>query len=432
MSFSLLPETELQSLWHEVNTTISRWWDDDVRTALEKDVRDPVKNAIWYSDEEHRKKEIRSTGNDDWTLLFLPKPYLSAAGSESAFPEMYCWDTYFINRGLMLHERADLIRNHLVNQLFLIEQYGMVLNGNRTFYRTRSQTPLLAVDIWSYYQSTREIDLLYVAYPLLKKEYLHYWNADHHRTPSGLATNRDLGDTELRPELAAEAEIHDFSPCFEGDVRNCNPVQTNCALVRYADTLALIADALGRHEDVTVWKTDARVRRDRINDLCWNDEKQFYFDYHYIRGEQLPYWSLSGYWPLWADVATEKQARGMVGNLARFEQPAGLAQTDQRYPSPHPEFEWVQFQYPAGWPPIHMIIVEALDRYGYTGEARRIAGKYLSVMMRTYSHTGKLWEKYNVVEGNLSFPKERYRVPPMHGWSSAAVVVLGDYLFTNK
>jgi hypothetical protein len=59
---------------------------------------------------------------------------------------------------------------------------------------------------------------------LKKQEYHDYWCAPHHQTPTGLATNRDLADpalgndylaqfglsaTRLRPELAAEAEVHE-------------------------------------------------------------------------------------------------------------------------------------------------------------------------------------------------------------------------------
>lgn len=422
----------LKNEWTVLDREIRSWWDSDIRKAHEEEIRDPESNRIWYSDEEHKAKEARKESPIEGTLLFLPYPYISSAGSETAFPEMYCWDIYFINRGLLLHERYDIIRNHLKNHLFMIDRFGMVLNGNRTYYRTRSQTPLLAADIWRYYQATKDMDMLYTAYPLLKKEYLHYWNAEHHKTPTGLATNRDLGDPELRPELAAEAEIHDFSPCFDGDVRNCNPLQTNCALVRYADVLSLIAHTLHRPDEEMLWKSDAQTRRNLINKLCWSDAHKFYFDYNYIESRRLPYWSLSAYWTLWADIASDEQAKSLVKHLARFEQPYGLAQTDQQYPSPHPEFEWVQFEYPSGWPPMQMMVVDSLLRYGYADEAKRIARNYLQLILEQYRLTGKLWEKYNVVDGNLEFPKERYTVPPFHGWTSAAVVVFGDLLFKTS
>ena len=50
-------------------------------------------------------------------------------------------------------------------------------------------------------------------------------------------------------------------------------------------------------------------------------------------------------------------------------------------------------------------------------------------MMTEFARTGKLWEKYNVVTGTHEVPLERYPTPAHHGWTSAAVAVLGDYLY---
>jgi len=36
--------------------------------------------------------------------------------------------------GLAAHGRWDLIRNHILNQLFVIERYSFLLTGNRVYY----------------------------------------------------------------------------------------------------------------------------------------------------------------------------------------------------------------------------------------------------------------------------------------------------------
>jgi len=161
----------------------------------------------------------------------------------------------------------------------------------------------------------------------------------------------------------------------------------------------------------------------------FGDNLGFFFDYHVPRRQRLPYWSLCGYWPLWAGIASQDQAERMVKNLDRFAQPHGLAQTDIAYPSPHPEFEWVQWSHPAGWPTMQIIVVESLIKYGFEEKAQEIAQTYLTLILNLYQQTGELWEKYNVVKGNLEFPVERYTVPPMHGWTSATVVLFGKQIF---
>jgi alpha,alpha-trehalase len=132
---------------------------------------------------------------------------------------------------------------------------------------------------------------------------------------------------------------------------------------------------------------------------------------------------------MWAGVATKAQAQDMVQNLKRFEHTYGLVQTDRSYPSPHPEYTALQWDYPYGWPPSQIIVIDALEAYGYEAEARRIARKFVNLQLDLFRTTGKLWEKYNVVEGNLELPRERYPSVPMHGWSSASLAYLGNMLF---
>ena len=357
---------------------------------------------------------------------------------------MYCWDVYFTNLALAAHDRYDIIRNHILNQLFMIERYGMVLNGNRTYYLGRSQTPVHPLSVRLYFEYTQDRDFIARAFSVLKREYTGYWMADHHQTPTGLATNRDLTDPEifkgdpgrfglshnrLRPELAAEAESLDFTAIYDGDIRKCNPLMTNCTLVCYAKMLSWMAQEIGWHEESMKWDQEADEQAEKIREYCWNEEKGFFFEFQYKEKAQLPFWSLAAYWAMWTGVATEEQAYKMVQNLDRFEQAFGLPQTDRIYPSPHPEFKALQWDYPNGWPPSQIVVIDALEAYGYHEEAKRLAHKYLELQLNVYEQTGKLWEKYNVVEGSISLPRERYPVVPLHGWSSASVVYLGRKLF---
>jgi alpha,alpha-trehalase len=421
----------LRARWEKADRLIRGWWDGDVRQAREEEICDPRANEVWFVDDEHRAREGVGAAAEARTLLYLPHPYVSAGGSEAAFPEMYCWDIPFINRALLLHGRRDIVRNHFLNQLFMIERYGMVLTGNRTYYLTRSQTPLLADSVVQYCKQEPDPDLLMVAYPRLKQEYEGYWTAPHHRTPTGLATHRDSGDTRLRPELAAEAESLDFTPIYDGDVRNCVPLQLNCALVRYEQSLAWIAETLHCQAEAEQWVKRAEQRRELIREYCWDNALGFYFEYDYVRALRLPYWSLTAYWTLWAGVATAQEAARLVGHLRRFDYPFGLTQTDVAYTSPHPEFTWLQWGYPSAWAPSQMIVVDGLDRYGFSREAEHVAERYLGCLLGEYERTGKFWEKYNGVDGTSRVPRERTPNVPLHGWTTAAVVWLGHRLFLS-
>lgn len=400
--------TDMQRLWRDLDAQIRGWWDSDVRTAHEPDVR----------------------SDPDGTLLYLPHPYLTPGGSGSAFPEMYGWDTYFINLGLLAHGRSWSVRQHIRNQLFMISRYGKVLNGNRSYYLSRSQTPLLAESLFRLCEQHFDPGLVMQAYPLLKLEFETYWSDEGHTTPTGLTTAYDSGDPHHRPELAAEAETGlDFCAIYGGDVRRCVPLILNCALSRTLTVLAWAAQRLHLEEDAAHWRDEEAARRERIRTLCWDEEAGFFLEYDFVSGERLPYRSLCAYWTLWAGVASAAQAERLVARLPDFEARYGLAFTDRVYPSPHPEFSALQWQHPAGWPPLHLIVVDGLMRYGYRAEARRVAQTFLAGMLTTYAATGQLWEKYNVLTGSPELPLERYPTPPLHGWSSAAAVILGRVLY---
>lgn len=404
---------DLAAVWPGFEKTIRSWWKADLHTA--------------------REAAIRGDGAE--TLLYLPFPYSSAGGSEAAYPEMYGWDTYFIIRAMLDYGLTDVVREHILNQLFMIERYGFVLNGNRTYYLGRSQPPLHADMILRYIDATGDENLALRAYPLLRTEMLEYWGAEHHMSPIGLHTNCDIltrGPTDewLSPELAAEAETGlDFSAIFEGDVRKFVPLITNCAIIRYLEVLEILASRLHLPE-AEQWGTMRNERCDQVRACCWDEAAGFFFEYNFAEQRRGEAWSLCGFLPLWAGFATEHEAARVVEHLPRFQQPYGLAQTDRHLPSPHPKLPNVQWNYPAGWPPFQVLVSESLRAYGFTDEARACDIAWLHGCHGLFERTGYLYEKYNVVENTNRVPMERSDMaPPFHGWSSASCLLAGRALF---
>lgn len=397
----------LHAQWQTLDSLIASQWDGDLHTANEDDLRKD------------------SSG----TLLFLPHPFSSLAGYTTTFPEMSAWDTHFINLALLEHGRYDLVLNHILNYLFEIERYGFMPNGNRTSSNTRSQTPVFPNSIWSYYQATGQRDILYRAYPSLKRLFQ-------------ILTDREREDTSTIPQPVTKPgsvypgkpdTSNDFASLFNRDIRQGTSLITNCALVQYARVLSWMAQELGERTEALRWQMEAKERAQHIQDLYWNEEAGFFFEYDYEKQQQLPYWSLSAYWTLWAAIATEEQSERLAAHLARFEQPYGLTITDQQYANPHAQFAWVQSGYPAGWAPLHIITVNGLDAYGHHEEARRVAEKFVTLLLKVFQQSENLYEKYNVVDGNIQLPTEHNEeVPALPGRTSAAAVILGRRVFTDR
>ena len=83
----------------------------------------------------------------------MPEKYVVPGGR---FNEMYGWDSYFIIRGLLRAGRVDLARDMVDNFFFEIENYGAMLNANRTYYLTRSQPPFVSSMFMDVYQALQK------------------------------------------------------------------------------------------------------------------------------------------------------------------------------------------------------------------------------------------------------------------------------------
>ncbi|MEE7547848.1 alpha,alpha-trehalase, partial [Xanthomonas sp. Kuri4-1] len=104
------------------------------------------------------------------SLLALPHPYVVPGGR---FREVYYWDSYFTMLGLVESGETERSRQMLDNFAYLIDTYGHIPNGNRSYYLSRSQPPFFSYMVEL--QARVEGDAAYRRYlPQLQKEYA-YW-----------------------------------------------------------------------------------------------------------------------------------------------------------------------------------------------------------------------------------------------------------------
>ena len=91
---------------------------------------------IWPVLKRNPDKEVEGS-----SLLPLPNPYIVQSGR---FREIYYWDSYFTMLGLKESGEIKTIRDMLGNFAYLIETYGHIPNGNRSYYLGRSQPPFFS------------------------------------------------------------------------------------------------------------------------------------------------------------------------------------------------------------------------------------------------------------------------------------------------
>jgi alpha,alpha-trehalase len=144
----------------------------------------------------HRLGEIDTAKIQPPGLLYLENKYVVPGGR---FNEMYGWDSYFIIRGLLRSGRIELARGMVDNFFFEIENYGAMLNANRTYYLTRSQPPFLSsmfVEVYDAVAKSGHADPVWLtkAYADLEKDY-EMWNRDPHVAgDTGLSRYYDFGE----------------------------------------------------------------------------------------------------------------------------------------------------------------------------------------------------------------------------------------------
>ena len=143
-------------------------------------------------------------------LLYLANRYVVPGGR---FNEMYGWDSYFIIRGLIEDKRLELARGMIENFFFEIENYGTVLNANRTYFLTRSQPPFLTSMIVEVYDAEKaagkdDRELLEKGYRWASKDY-EMWNREPHLAGNtGLARYFDFGSGPAPESLKDETDFY--------------------------------------------------------------------------------------------------------------------------------------------------------------------------------------------------------------------------------
>src|ERR1019366_2583277 len=104
------------------------------------------------------------------SLINLPESYIVPGGR---FREIYYWDSYFTMLGLQVSGRIDMIQDMINNFSYLIDLYGYIPNGNRTYFVGRSQPPFFSCMI-KLLAEEKGLEIVREYLPRLEKEY-NFW-----------------------------------------------------------------------------------------------------------------------------------------------------------------------------------------------------------------------------------------------------------------
>ncbi|KAJ1719396.1 hypothetical protein LPJ53_005839 [Coemansia erecta] len=165
------------------------------------DITDPVLRGYGMSLHNQwktlgRKRDTSFLCNGCESSLLPVKNTFIAAGSNSS-REFHYWNTYYVELGLLKSGLFKTARGVLQNLLDSIEQYGFVPSGGRIYYTDRTEPPLLALMVKTYYEATNDLAFVAEALPLLKKEHA-FW--DEYRSVNVTYTRKATGSALSRRE----------------------------------------------------------------------------------------------------------------------------------------------------------------------------------------------------------------------------------------
>ena len=415
------------------------------------------------------------------------------------FNEMYGWDSYFEALGLLEDGRVNLAKTMVDNFVYEINHYGKILNANRTYYLTRSQPPFLTSMALAVYDhllhSAEHKEWLKRVFLAAIKEYNHVWMGEKRLTQTGLSRYYGEGigqppEVELghfdylyakyAKKLAMDAKLlqesyksralivpeldefftHDRSMRESGHDKtyrwddNCADfvnVDLNSLLYKFeidiADTIKKeFNDALKTDQNnievSSVWYGRASKRKDLMNKYLWSQEYGVFFDYNFVKKNRKKFMSSVALYPLWAGLATEKQAKSIVEKaIPAIEMPGGIVGSTEtsrgEITESRPARQW---DFPNGWAPHQIMAWQGLINYGYEDIAFRLIYRWLYTITRNaVDHNGMVPEKFDVVDrthlvfaeyGNVG-TKFDYITKEGFGWMNASYQVGLKYLPQN-
>jgi alpha,alpha-trehalase len=199
------------------------------------------------------------------------------------------------------------------------------------------------------------------------------------------------------------------------------PVDLNSLLYEAERTIAALRAfrrRAGDQEVATQYSRAAEDRRNALLAIAYDPVGGFFYDVRWRSGERVtdrP--TLAAAAPLYFGLATPEQGVRVAARLEReFLKPGGFVTTLIA--------SGQQWDAPNGWPPLEWLAIEGVRRYRRDDLADTARERWLALNRRTYRTTGKMTEKYDVVDVNRRAGGGEYPTQDGFGWTNGVALAL--------
>jgi putative isomerase len=331
--------------------------------------------------------------------------------------DLYTWEVYFDSILLLHAGETNLGKCALKIYLSSQKQNGFIPR------RWPGVAPLKGEEkVWNIYESEEHAQpfLFQVALLLSRanagdvswitdeiyeglKKYLRHWEA---------GWKRDTSELCVWASGPHSGEDNQFDRVGVWRSYFCAGVDVNTFL--YMEYLAAekIAKAKNKFEDAALFATAGQTKKEAIQKLLWDEEDGFYYDRDVRTGKHIRVKSVAGFYPLWAGIPNQEQAKRLVEqhllNTGEFwcaHPVPSYALNERNYTQHHIPPPLIDIYYAldeghsnwrgGAWGHSNYFITHGLQRYKFDKEAKLLAQKSFEVS----APDKKIREFYNAETG---------------------------------
>ncbi|MBC7319293.1 hypothetical protein H5T89_01485 [bacterium] len=194
---------------------------------------------------------------------------------------------------------------------------------------------------------------------------------------------------------------YDLSPRWDDTSKGPFPcIDINCQMVLYFECMSWISARCNKDDRAVEFKNRAEKLKSLIRENFWNNKLKFFVDI-----TSKPKKTIASFWTLIAGIPTESQLEYLINSLTdmrEFRAPYGLTTVSLSESS----YELDCWRGPMWMSQVFWVSL-GLQRYGLIDLSKEITIHCLKVVREVLDETGKIWEFYNPIDGDIKKLKRK-------------------------
>lgn len=339
---------------------------------------------------------------------YLKYPYLIPSGF---YKQMWDWDGFFIANYLISRGKPEYLKYWALNLIEGIDEEGYVAGcatttGPRAIFGKFAMKPFLSQGVYLASKAMDDFSWIEPYYDDLMKV-LEYRD----KTQLDSTYNLYFWDNAMQSGADNNPAMNYF---YKEDKRSFLAPDASTWQMREVLAQALIAEKLGKTEDMVLLRDKAAMIKLAINKYLWCDEDKVYYTVDRETGDFYRRVSFSSFIPLVQGIASQENGQEMINrylvNPDQMKAEYGfrsLSKKDPDYNNKNIIVPFSNWQGPV-WPIANYIYHIGLHNYGFDEEVAWLAETLGTLLLNDIKACGSMHENYHADNGTPLAPAADY------------------------